>query len=143
MIYNSGIYPTNFYNPQYSQSNIPQTPMQSNNNIIWVQGINGAKSYQVAPNTSVQLWDSESQTIYIKSADASGIPSIKIIDYTFRDNAPQNATDFNSSDFATKSDINTLQQELNALKSKLERFSGKSNKSYNKSRLNEKGGEEQ
>jgi vacuolar-type H+-ATPase subunit H len=66
-------------------------PMQQNSynqqsSIIWVQGESGAKSYLVAPNSTVQLWDSESQTIYIKSADASGMPSIKILDYTIRDN---------------------------------------------------------
>lgn len=69
-----------------------QQPSQSNtgfNGIIWVQGEAGAKSYLVAPNTTVQLWDSESQVIYLKSADASGMPSIKILDYTVRDNPNQ------------------------------------------------------
>ena len=65
-----------------------QQPSQPNNGlggIIWVQGEAGAKSYLVAPNTTVQLWDSESQTIYLKSADASGMPSIKTLDYTIRE----------------------------------------------------------
>lgn len=57
---------------------------QNNNGIIWVQGLAGAKSYLVAPNTTVQLWDSESQTIYLKSADMMGMPAIKILDYTIR-----------------------------------------------------------
>ncbi len=57
---------------------------QNNNGIIWVQGLAGAKSYLVAPNTTVQLWDSESQTIYLKSADMMGMPTIKILDYTIR-----------------------------------------------------------
>ena len=51
-----------------------------------MQGESGAKSYLVAPNCTVQLWDSESNTIYLKSADASGMPSIKILDYTIRNN---------------------------------------------------------
>ena len=42
--------------------------------IIWVSGEAGAKAYLVAPNNTVQLWDSESQTIYLKSADACGMP---------------------------------------------------------------------
>ena len=58
------------------------------NTRIWVQGDTGAKSYLVAPNTTVDLWDTERQTIYIKSADASGMPSMTTIDYTFRENAP-------------------------------------------------------
>ena len=58
-VYNSGYYPQ-MYQP-YQQ---PQT----NNGIIWVQGEAGAKSYLVAPNNTVQLWDSEDQKIYLKSA---------------------------------------------------------------------------
>lgn len=120
------------YQPYYSQLTQPQPqPQPYNSGITWVQGEAGAKSYQVAPNTSVQLWDSEAQTIYIKSADASGIPSIKIIDYTFRDNTRSNTSDSILSDYATQSDINTLREEINDLKSKLERLGdnrGKRNK---------------
>ncbi len=68
--------------PQPQMSNAPQQPQPQN--IIWIQGLSGAKSYMVAPGTTVPLWDSESKTIYLKSADASGMPSIKILDYTIR-----------------------------------------------------------
>jgi len=67
----------------------PSQPNNGFNGIIWVQGEAGAKSYLVAPNTTVQLWDSESPVIYLKSADASGMPSIKTLDYTIRDSANQ------------------------------------------------------
>lgn len=88
-------------NPQYSQSNR-----------IWVQGEAGAKSYLVAPNSSVDLWDSEKNTIYIKSADATGLPAIKIIDYTVRqplDTKPK-------VEYATKSDLDELRKELRSIK---------------------------
>jgi hypothetical protein len=52
-----------------------------------VQGEAGAKSYLVAPNSTVTLWDSEAQSIYLKSADAAGMPSIKVLDYTIRPDA--------------------------------------------------------
>jgi len=71
--------------PQIQQ---PQQNPQSNP-MIWVQGETGAKSYLLAPNTTLPLWDSESQTIYLKSADASGMPSMKILDYTIRDASNQ------------------------------------------------------
>ena len=91
--------------------------------IIWVQGEAGAKSYLVAPNTTVQLWDSERQTIYIKSADASGMPSIKTLDYTIRE-IPQNnaplAQTFDSAAFATKDEVNILSERISALQGKLE-----------------------
>lgn len=97
MAYNNG-FPMNYqqFYPQYQQTPMPvqqsaQTAFQvqqqaQSQNMIWVQGEAGAKSYLVGPNTTVQLWDSEAQTIYLKSADASGMPSMKILDYTIRDN---------------------------------------------------------
>ena len=87
-------------------------------NLIWVQGEAGAKSYLVAPNQTVVLWDSEQNSIYLKSADASGMPSIKILDYTIRNEMPQKADISAQKDFATKDDVEYLKKEINALKSK-------------------------
>ena len=110
---------------QQQQQTQQQAPAMSTG-IIWVQGEAGAKSYLVAPNTTVQLWDSERQTIYIKSADASGMPSIKTLDYTIRE-LPQNtvsfAPDFDSKAFATKEEVNALAEQITALKSNLEGIS--------------------
>ena len=107
------------YYPQYNgynQSQMQNQQQVQNNNIIWVSGEAGAKSYLVAPNTTVQLWDSESQTIYLKSADSSGMPSMRIIDYTIRDNTPQSAPVVPRSDFATKDDIILIQKQIDELK---------------------------
>lgn len=71
--------------PQQQQMASQQSQPQTNSSIIWVQGEAGAKSYLVAPNTTVQLWDSENQTIYLKSADGSGMPSMKVLDYKIRE----------------------------------------------------------
>ena len=68
--------------PQFQQPAQQNAPQQSG--IIWVQGEAGAKSYMVAPGQTVQLWDSENKVIYLKSADTSGMPSMKVIDYTIR-----------------------------------------------------------
>lgn len=117
------------YYPQYQQQ-MPQTQQAQPNNfqngnssIIWVQGEAGAKSYLVAPNSTVQLWDSESQTIYLKSADASGMPSMRILDYTIRQNAPQTApagVPAQKADYPTREEFNALQSLVEGLKSKLE-----------------------
>ena len=92
MAYNNGFpvtypqyYPQAQQVPQQMPQQMPQqAPSPQSYNMIWVQGEAGAKSYLVAPNTTVQLWDSEAPVIYLKSADASGMPSMKIIDYTIR-----------------------------------------------------------
>lgn len=111
------------YQPVYQ---IPQT-QQTNNGIIWVQGEAGAKSYLVAPNTTVQLWDSESQTIFLKSADASGMPSMKILDYTIRDkigsNNPVSVSDDILSGYATKEEIKAVSDQMTALKEKVDSLS--------------------
>lgn len=64
------------------------------NSRIWVQGEAGAKSYLVAPNTTQDLWDSEKPIIYVKSADASGMPMMKIIDYKVRESMPTETQNF-------------------------------------------------
>jgi hypothetical protein len=112
-------YPTQ-NNAYPTQMNVAPTQPTQNNGIIWVQGEAGAKSYMVAPNTTVQLWDSESQTIYLKSADASGMPSMRIIDYTIRDSTPKTPNLSQQSDYATKSELQAVLNELNALKAKFE-----------------------
>lgn len=123
-------YYSNPYYPnlqQYQQPNFQQVsyqqPAQQNSGIIWVQGEAGAKSYMVAPNNTVQLWDSESQVIYLKSADSSGMPSMKIIDYTIR-NEPQIKEQVS---YATKDDIFLLNQQIEILKKKVE---GMTNESF-------------
>lgn len=124
----------NFQPQQIQQQQQPQIQQQQNvqpmtSGIIWVQGEAGAKSYLVAPNTTIQLWDSERQTIYIKSADASGMPSIKTLDYTIRDNSqqnmPLNGSDSASVAFATKDEVNILSEKINALQGKLDGLTAK------------------
>ena len=123
-------YPQQMQQPQQVQQ--VQQPQQSNG-IIWVQGEAGAKSYLVAPNTTVQLWDSESQVIYLKSADASGMPSIKVLDYTIRDAAPQHQAPIsNQVDYATKEDVGVLQSEVNKLREEMHRMNRSAKKEVKK-----------
>lgn len=128
-LYNNGYpasyqqyYPTQFngYPTQMNVAPTQPTQQQINSNLIWVQGEAGAKSYLVAPNTTVQLWDSERQTIYLKSADASGMPSIKTLDYVIRENMPQAHENAPESNFATIDDIDNLKAEIRKIKEELE-----------------------
>lgn len=113
--------------PQYQQP-IMQNQNQQNG-VIWVQGEAGAKSYLVAPNNTVQLWDSESQTIYLKSADASGMPSMKVLDYTIRDlakntpSAPPAASADKIPDYATKDDLRGVSEQITALRDRVDSLS--------------------
>ena len=79
-------------------------------NMVWVQGEEGARGYMVAPNNTVPLWDSENQIIYVKSADNLGRPSMRILDYTIRD--------------LPKDEITTLKEEIAELKKQLKSMKG-------------------
>ena len=99
-----------------------QMPQPNTAGIIWIQGEAGAKSYMVAPNTTAVLFDSESQTIYLKSADATGMPSIRVLDYTIRDNTPKtpgNAVLQHKGDYPTREEFDALKSQINALEKKL------------------------
>lgn len=77
--------------PPYNSPSMPQMAIQpsqttqatSTSGLIWVQGEAGAKSYLVAPNTTMLLMDSEENRFFIKSTDASGMPlPLRIFEYT-------------------------------------------------------------
>jgi hypothetical protein len=122
MAYNNGFpmsYPqyTQQYPQQYQQpipTPQPQINQNQNNPIIWVSGEAGAKAYLVAPNTTVQLWDSEANCVYLKSADATGMPSMKILDYTIREGEKPQNTPLKSemNNYATKEELNAFRSEI-------------------------------
>ena len=124
MAYNNG-FPIGYQAP-YQQSYYPmqnyqtQQTQSQQTGIIWVQGEAAAKSYPVAPNTSVALWDSEANVIYIKSADGSGMPSMKIVDYTMRETGPRRAEISSQNDYVTKDDLLPIRKDIDALKAKIE-----------------------
>lgn len=93
----------------------PTQPTQPNASsaLTWVLGETGAKSYLVAPNSTVVLFDSETPTIYIKSSDASGLPSMRILDYTERTATPKAEA---QADFASLSDFEKLKSDVEEMK---------------------------
>ena len=85
-----------------TQPPMPSQPMQQQSNqIIWVSGEAGAKSYLVAPGNTVMLLDAENSVFYLKSADASGMPlPLRIFDYKERQNTPTSDFKAPTSDFS-------------------------------------------
>ena len=84
-----------------------------------VHGIEGANSFIVAPNNAVTLWDTEQPTIYLKSADAFGVPSMRILDYVERE-TPSKAAERSQTDYVTHDDILSIQKDIEEIKAKLE-----------------------
>lgn len=97
------------YAPQQQQT-------QASNGLIWVQGEAGARGYMVAPGQSVLLMDSERQTMYLKSADGAGMPTMRIYDYTERVAQAQPTQQSAAPNYATREEVDALRREIAAMK---------------------------
>ena len=128
--------PIGQYNPQYQQPMAQQMQPaqmqmqgQPTNDFLWVLNENEATSYPVAPNNTVTLWDKNLPTIYIKSVNAHGVPSMRILDFTERlANAPKTLyTPSFSSDnnFVALDSFNALKGDVEALRGKLDELNAK------------------
>ena len=90
-------------NPYY-----PRNTMLTGPQINWVQGIEGAKAYQLSPNSNIQLMDSENDGIfYIKTSDNIGMCNLRIFKYeeiTEQKSTPQP----NLSEYVRKDELESL-----------------------------------
>ncbi len=99
---------------RYSMPSTPPPPQQySAPGIIWVQGEAGAKAYPVSKGNSVLLMDSETNSFYIKSTDANGVPQpleryeYKKVEEPIAQKAP--------SDYVTKEDFDAFRKSIEEL----------------------------
>lgn len=95
--------------------NVQQAPQQTQSGMIWVQNEMEAANYLVAPNSAVTLWDSNSPVVYLKQADASGKPSMKIYDLVERTQRPVQAAQAPAVEYAPLSRLEALEARLNEL----------------------------
>ena len=131
--------PMGYYNPSIPQQDmsniqtnqqipvqqpIQQMPMQTptqfmqtqlTNDMLFVLNENEASAYPVAPNNSVVLWDKNNKTFYIKTANAQGIPSMQIYDFTERTEIHENSSKTHK---CTCGDKFVTKEEFDALKGK-------------------------
>ena len=68
-----------YYNPQMNNQQI--FPQEQTQNLIRVNGIDGAKAYQMNANSTVALFDSNEDIMYIKNTDGAGFPSIRMFKF--------------------------------------------------------------
>lgn len=100
--------------PSYQQN---QNAQQQVNGICWVQGEEAAKGYILPNGVTMPLWDSENQTIYIKSVDAQGKPSMTILDYVERNATP--VKEEKQPEYATKEQVDELTAQFSSINEKL------------------------
>lgn len=115
-----GNYMPNFYPGSYQQTPPPvqqttqqyQTTLTNQNGIIWVPNEQAANDYLVAPNSAVTLWNSNAPVVYLKQADASGKPSMKVYDLVER---TQRSVQAPTVEYAPLSRLEALEARLNEL----------------------------
>lgn len=110
---------------QYNQAvNVPQMQAvpqpQVNQGLLWVSGEVGAKSYLVAPNSTVLLMDSDSSRFYLKSADNAGMPSLRIFEYKEVTNTPTTSVNAPNLDENVLNDKFVTREEYEGLKRQYE-----------------------
>jgi len=93
----------NMYQPRYSYS-------PTNNGITWVQGVEGAKAYQLMPNSNMLLMDSENDGVfYIKVSDNVGMCNLRTFKYEEVTNFPKSSENLvDTSQFVTKDELNEI-----------------------------------
>ena len=115
---------SNQWQLQNMQQPLNQPTQTPTNDMIFVLNENEASSFPVAPNNRVVLWDKNQTTFYVKSANAQGIPSMQIFDFSERvQNAPQTPTEHAckcGDNFVTKDDFNALKGDFEALSKRFE-----------------------
>lgn len=131
---------TPYYQPNYYQPPMPDNlmqmrqqqmmqpmsqPVQQNpiaqGGVQWVSGEQEARGYLIAPNSAVALWDSTAPTVYLKQADASGKPTLKIYDLVERTETASNAPKKLGVEFVTREEFNRLAALVGELKGKKKR----------------------
>lgn len=126
-------FPTN-YQPMQQPTQQTYNPVSNQSGIIWISGEGEAAMFPVAPNNAVALWTKDGKTIYLKSADATGKPSMKVYDLVERAETASDgvaASDVKTPAYATKDELSAVvgvvkgfDALISSMKSDIEKMSG-------------------
>lgn len=97
-------YPS-YYMPAYQQ------PVQPQQGVVWVSSDAEAMNHIVMANSCVTLRSTDGKTVYFKSADASGKPSIEI--YSLQ---PRQTVEEAKPDYVTRQEVIDLINQLKSAK---------------------------
>lgn len=117
------------YNPygynNYNGYNFNQYPQQpQTNQYAFVNGIEGAKSYQVQPNQTVLLMDSDASICYMKQANSIGQSTLRY--FKLVETSEQELKGVtHQTEYVLKSDFDALNSKVNELINSLTKKEGK------------------
>ena len=96
-------------NGQYNYTPNYQNGLQGQiKSLTRVNGLEGAKAFQIMPRETVALFDGNDDIFYIKSADDGGFPTIKAYRFAEVDLTGTKPTN----DYVTKSEFEELRNEV-------------------------------
>lgn len=97
--------------PQNQFSQFQQTqPQIQTQNLIRVNGIDGAKAYQMTPNSTVALFDSNEDIMYVKSTDGAGFPQIRR--FKFVEMQESQTKQAENVDFVSREEFENFKKEI-------------------------------
>ena len=109
MAYPNYVYPQ--YYPPVQQSIMPLQTRQPGMSVAYVQGENAAKAYPFSSGQTIYLFDTETNLMYIKSTDQSGIPlPLRIFEYS--EKIPGTSKESTKQDSVSREEFDKFKEEM-------------------------------
>ena len=83
-------------------------PQQPRDGLIRVTGMDGARAYQMPPNSAVALFDGGQDVFYVKTTDGAGFPTIRA--YSFQ--PMEQAQAMGASEYVTRAEFEQLKEMI-------------------------------
>ena len=93
-------------NPYMDRLSQMQPPPQPRDGLIRVTGMDGARAYQMPPNSAVALFDGGQDVFYVKTTDGAGFPTIRA--YSFQPMEQAQA----APDYVTRAEFEQLKEMI-------------------------------
>lgn len=94
------------FNP-YTLQQQPVSAPTNRGELIRVTGIDGARAFQMPPNSNVALFDNNEDIFYAKSTDGAGFPTIRAFKFSPMDMQAQP-----NNEFVTREEFEQLRREV-------------------------------
>ena len=98
---------------QYQQPRMMRT--QPYDAVVRVSGIDGAKAYQMPPNSAAPMFSDREDVFFIKTTDGAGFPTLQAYAYNKIDLSA--LTDTQESDVVTRKEFDDLSTSVNEMSS--------------------------
>lgn len=110
-----------YYNQFQNSNNFQplQMPIQmanqlvsNSNQLLRVNGLEGAKAYQMPPNSTVALFDANDDVFYVKNSDSGGFSSVKAYTFALMEEKSVNKSNITTEDYVTRAEFEELKEMI-------------------------------